>query len=192
MERDTRYTVIYADPPWRYKQKGIHGAAEKHYPTMSMDELYRLDVESIAGQNATLFLWVTFPMIQAGLKLINAWGFQYKTVAFVWVKQNKSGKGWFFGLGFWTRGNAEICLLATRGKPKRRSAKVQQLIVSPVKSHSEKPVEARERIEELMGDVPKIELFARDRPYGWDVWGNEVSHDIELSMKAAKGGRDVE
>lgn len=192
MERDRRYTVIYADPPWQYKQKGVSGAAEKHYPTMSMDELYRLDVESIAGQDATLFLWVTFPMMPEGLKLIKAWGFQYKTVAFVWIKQNKSGQGWFFGLGFWTRSNTEICLLATRGKPKRRSAKVQQLIVSPVKSHSEKPVEARERIEELMGDVPKIELFARDRPYGWDVWGNEVSHDIELPMKAAKGGRDVE
>lgn len=190
MEKEKRYTVIYADPPWRYEQKRLSGAAEKHYPTMSMDDLERLDVEGITEKDAALFLWVTFPQLPEALRLIKAWGFKYKTVAFVWVKQNKSGKGWFFGLGFWTRSNAEICLLATKGKPKRKSAKVRQLILSPVRSHSEKPEEARSRITELMGDVPKIELFARDKPQGWHVWGNEIEADIQIPIKITEGGDD--
>jgi len=190
MDKEKRYTVIYADPPWRYEQKSLSGAAEKHYPTMSMDELYALDIEAVAEKDAALFLWTTFPMIPEALRLIRAWGFKYKTVAFVWAKQNKSGVGWFLGLGFWTRSNAEICLLATRGKPKRKSAKVRQLIISPVRSHSEKPEETRDRIAELMGDVPKIELFARDKPSGWDVWGNEVDCDVEIAVKDTEGGGD--
>ena len=124
------------------------------------------------GQRA--FLWATFPQLPEALRLIHAWGFTYKTVAFVWLKQNRKAGGWFYGLGFWTRGNAEVCLLATRGHPKRQAANVHQFIISPIREHSRKPDEAREKIVALMGDVPRVELFARQSTPGWDVWGNEV------------------
>ena len=112
------------------------------------------------------------------LRLIKAWGFTYKSVAFVWLKQNRKSPGWFYGLGFWTRGNAEVCLLATRGHPKRQAANIHQFIISPVREHSRKPEEAREKIVALMGDLPRVELFARQSPPGWDVWGNEVEPTI--------------
>ena len=133
---------------------------------------------------------MTFPQLQEAFKVIKEWGFQYKTVAFLWIKQNRSGKGYFFGLGYWTRSNAEICLLATRGKPKRISTKVFQLIISPLEEHSKKPVEARKRIVELLGDLPRIELFARQRSPGWDAWGNEV--DSSLDMDYRRGQDETE
>ena len=176
-----KYQIIYADPPWRYECKGVQGSAEKHYPTMSLDEISKLPVSELSEKNSLLFLWTTFPQLREALHVIKAWGFEYKTVAFVWVKQNKSGVGWFYGLGFWTRGNAEICLLATKGKPKRKSNRIHQLIISPLREHSRKPDETRERIVELMGDLPRIELFARQKVPGWDCWGNEVESDIDLS-----------
>ena len=114
-----------------------------------------------------MFLWATFPQLREALELIEAWGFKYKTVAFVWLKKNKVADSWFYGLGFWTRGNAEICLLATKGKPKRQSPAVHQFIISPIEAHSKKPDEARNKIVHLMGDVPRIELFARQSPEGW-------------------------
>lgn len=177
---EKKYNIIYADPPWRYQQKSLQGTAEKHYPTMSIDELCALPVEQLAEKDCILFLWATFPMLQEALQLIRAWGFQYKTVAFVWIKQNKKSPTWFYGLGFWTRSNAEICLLAKRGKPHRKSASVHQLIISPIEEHSKKPDEVRKKIVELMGDIPRIELFARQKAEGWDVWGNEVDCDIEM------------
>ena len=130
--------------------------------------------------DSALFLWATFPQLPDALRLIEAWGFQYKTVAFVWLKQNRRSPGWFYGLGFWTRGNAEVCLLATRGHPKRQAANIHQFIISPIEEHSKKPDEAREKILALMGDVPRVELFARQSPPGWDVWGNEVESALEL------------
>lgn len=184
-----RYSIIYADPPWRYRRNGVQGAAEKRYPTMSVDELCHLSVSEISANDSILFIWATFPQIREALQVIKAWGFSYKSVAFVWIKQNKSGKGWFFGLGFWTRGNVEICLLATKGHPKRKSNRVHQLIISPLREHSRKPDEVREKIIKLMGDLPRIELFARQKTEGWDVWGNEVDSDIALSANG--GGRYV-
>ena len=118
-------------------------------------------------------MWATFPMLREALEVIEAWGFIYKTVAFNWVKQNKTGAGLFWGLGNWTRSNSEICLLAVKGKPKRMSASVHSVILSPVQQHSRKPAETRDRIVELMGDLPRIELFAREAAPGWDAWGNE-------------------
>ena len=150
---------------------------------MSIDELCALPVETLAEKDCLLFLWATFPQLPEALRLIRAWGFTFKTVAFVWLKLNKKSPTWFYGLGYWTRGNAEICLLAKRGKPKRRSAGVHQFIISPVEEHSKKPQEARERIVQLMGDVPRIELFARQKTPGWDVWGNEVESDIEMESR---------
>lgn len=181
-----KYNIIYADPPWRYQQKSLQGAAEKHYPTMDIEELCALPVEQLSEKDCVLFLWSTFPMLAEALKLIKAWGFKYKTVGFVWIKRNKKSPTWFLGLGFWTRGNAEICLLAVRGKPKRKSASVHQLIISPIEEHSKKPDETRSRIVELLGDVPRIELFARQKTPGWDVWGNEAPDSVELPETEVK------
>mgnify|MGYP000815895917 CR=1 FL=1 len=182
-----KYNIIYADPPWKYEQKSLQGAAEHHYPTMSIKDLKELPISDLADKNCALFLWATFPQLREALELIEAWGFQYKTVAFVWLKKNKVADSWFYGLGFWTRGNAEICLFATKGKPKRQSAGVHQFIISPVESHSKKPDEARSKIVQLMGDLPRIELFARQSPEGWDVWGNEVECSITLGKEATNG-----
>ena len=145
---------------------------------MSDQALYQLPVSNLADKNCVLFLWCTFPKLPEALKLISAWGFTYKTVAFVWIKQNKSGKGFFFGLGWWTRSNAEICLLAVKGKPKRKNAGIQQLILSPVEQHSKNPDIVRDKIFDLAGDVPRIDLCARQATPGWDVWGNEVDSSV--------------
>lgn len=141
---------------------------------MSIEELGALPVAQLAAPDSVLFMWATFPQLPDALRLIRAWGFTYKTVAFLWLKQNRKSPGWFYGLGFWTRGNAEVCLLATKGHPKRQSPCVHQFIISPIREHSRKPDEARDKIIALMGDVPRVELFARQTPPGWDVWGNEV------------------
>ena len=178
-----KFNILYADPPWKYERNKVQGAAERHYPTMSIEQLCALDVEKITDENCALFLWSTFPFLPEALRLIKAWGFTYKTTAFVWLKQNRKNRDWFFGLGFWTRGNAEICLLATKGKPKRKSAKVSQLIIAPIDKHSKKPDIGREKIVELMGDLPRIELFARQTTPGWEVFGNEVKSSVTLSEK---------
>ena len=172
------YSIIYADPPWRYDQKVMQGAADRHYPTMTMDELCALPVSDLADRDSALFMWATFPKLPEALQLMKAWGFTYRSVAFVWLKKNKKADSWFQGLGFWTRGNAEICLLATRGHPKRQAADIHQFIISPIEAHSKKPDEAREKIVALMGDLPRVELFARQTPPGWDVWGNEVASTL--------------
>ena len=132
----------------------------------------------VSGTGQRAFLWATFSQLPDALRLIQAWGFTYKSVAFVWLKKNRKTEGWFYGLGFWTRGNAEVCLLATRGHPKRQAANVHQFIISPLDAHSKKPEEAREKIVALTGDVPRVELFARQFSPGWDVWGNEVESTI--------------
>lgn len=188
-----KYQVIYADPPWRfsnYSDKWHEDRPESRwvgneYRLMNLQDVIDLPVASIAADDAVLFLWATYPHLPDAIRVIEGWGFTYKTVAFTWVKQNKSGKGIFTGMGFWTRSNAEVCLLATRGKPKRLSKSVRQVIISPVQRHSQKPAEARQRIFELMGDLPRIELFARERTPGWDVWGDEVKSDIDLPLDKA-------
>lgn len=176
-----KYNIIYADPPWRYRvysEKGNGRSAENHYPTMEIEEIGRIPVSEIAAKDCALFLWITFPNMLEAFKVIKQWGFSYKTVAFTWIKLNKKSPSLFWGMGYWTRSNAEICILATKGSPKRSSAGVHQVIVSPIEQHSKKPDEARERIIKLMGDLPRIELFARQKTPGWDVWGNEVENSI--------------
>ena len=182
-----KYNIIYADPPWHYESGKVQGAAENHYPTMSIDNLCALPVAELTAKDCALFLWAPFPQLPEALRLIKAWGFQYKTVAFVWLKRNRKNPTWFYGLGYWTRGNAEICLLATKGKPKRQSAGVHQFIISPIEQHSKKPDEARQKILALMGDLPRLELFARQKAPGWDVWGNEIASDITLAERRNDG-----
>jgi len=168
------YEIIYADPPWRYQDKNCNGAAAQQYETMNLADIKALPVSNIVAPNAVLFLWATWPLIRGAFEVIEAWGFTYKSIGFNWIKRNPGDQGYFFGLGRWTRGNAEPCLLATRGKPKRVNAAISQLIFEPVGRHSKKPDLVRERIVQLMGDKPRIELFARKRTAGWAVWGNEV------------------
>lgn len=170
-----KFQIIYADPPWRYKDKGCNGNAEGHYSTMGLDAIKALPVEQIADTDCVLLMWATWPLLPEALGVIAAWGFTYKTVGFVWVKKNRSDCGHFFGLGRWTRGNTEMCLLSVRGKPSRVSKSVYQLCFEPLTRHSEKPVELRHRIVDLLGDVPRIELFARTAAPGWSAWGNEVT-----------------
>jgi N6-adenosine-specific RNA methylase IME4 len=147
---------------------------------MSLAEICALPVAGIAATDSALFLWATYPNLPEAFEVIKAWGYTYKTVAFTWVKRCKKSPGFFVGLGHWTRANAELCLLATRGRPKRLSRSVRQIIDAPIGRHSAKPAEARTRIVELLGDLPRIELFARERVDGWDCWGNEVDSDIVL------------
>ncbi len=177
-----KYQIIYADCPWQYNDpKGNDPAMGGiTYPTMPLTEICSLPVKSIADDNCALFLWVTMPMLAEGLMVINAWGFKYTTCAFTWVKQNRNGFGIYSGLGHWTNGNAELCLFAKKGTPKRYSKSVKQIVLSPLREHSRKPTEVRDRIVQLMGDLPRIELFARQKVEGWDCWGNEVESDIEL------------
>lgn len=174
-----KYNVIYADPPWAFRvwsEKGKERSADKHYSCMTLDDLKQMPVNSItAGDGCALFMWATFPMLREALELIEAWGFEYKTIAFCWVKQNKNSDGIFKGMGYYTRSNAEICLLATRGRVlERKSRSVSSVIISHIERHSKKPAETRDRIVELFGDLPRIELFARETAPGWDCWGNEV------------------
>jgi len=178
-----KYGIIYADPPWHYRvysKKGAGRSAESHYPTMTIEEIQALPVSELADKDCALFMWITFPLLKESLSVLSAWGFKFKTIAFVWIKQNRKSDSLFWGMGYWTRANAEFCVLATKGKPKRMAKNVHQVIVSHIEEHSKKPDEARRRIVRLMGDLPRIELFARQKTAGWDVWGNEVESDIIL------------
>ena len=181
-----KYNIIYADPPWTfetYSDKGKDKSAENHYPCMNIDDIYNLPVKDIADKDCILFMWVTYPLLKEGIKTMEEWGFTYKTCGFSWIKKNKksdifSDGGLFWGLGYWTRSNNEICLLATKGKPKRVGKGVHQVVMSKIQRHSQKPDVVKDRIVELCGDVPRIELFARQATKGWDVWGNEVSEEV--------------
>jgi N6-adenosine-specific RNA methylase IME4 len=175
-----RYGAIYADPPWHFRNwsaKGTGRNAVSHYECMNFAELASLPVANLAATDCVLFLWATDPLLPRALELIRAWGFEYKTVGFYWVKLNSSARSdqdFFTGLGYWTRANPEQCLLATRGKPKRRGRDVRRLIVDRRREHSRKPDQVRERIERLV-DGPYVELFARETKAGWDCWGDQIA-----------------
>jgi len=180
---DKKYNVIYADPPWSYEDKaksGNRGAGFK-YKTQSTEWVKSLPIKSITDGDCVLFLWVPMPKLNECFDVINAWGFEYKTCAFTWIKRTKKAAAYFWGMGSWTRANAELCLLATKGQPRRISAGVHSVIDWKVGNHSEKPPVVRDKIVELCGDLPRIELFARREKTlidngsfdGWDVWGSQ-------------------
>ena len=172
-----KYNIIYVDPPWSYRDKKLMGnrGAGCKYKTQSKEWLAKLPIADLAADDCVLFIWVTMPKLNEECwELIKNWGFEYKTVAFTWVKKNKRADSWFYGMGNWTRANAELCLLATKGKPKRIDAAVHSVVDTRIENHSKKPDEVRTRIVKLLGDVPRIELFARQETPGWDVWGDEV------------------
>jgi len=188
------YQVILADPPWAYDDKLDAGRRLK-YDTLAADPIASLPIAEIAAPDAALFLWGTYPKLPEILALMPRWGFTFKTIAFQWIKTrgvypDGSAKP-FLGLGRWTRGNTEPCLLGVRGRPQRISGGVSQLlfsadheelVVAPLARHSAKPPEVRDRIVALMGaDVTRIELFARERTAGWDAWGDEVPSDVMMA-----------
>jgi len=183
------FGAIYADPPWAYKtysgdaipaRASRNGLATAHYQTMPIDQICALPVSEIAADDCALFVWVTWPTLLDAIKLIEAWGFAYKTCAFAWTKADARQQEFFrddvtpyMGLGYWTRANSEVCLLGTRGKPKRLAADVRQAIVEPRREHSRKPDCVPARIERLV-EGPYLELFARTQRPGWTVWGNQT------------------
>ena len=175
---EKKYDIIYADPPWAYHDTlgGNAKMGAMPYPTMTNEEICAMPIgNKIAKKDSILFMWATMPKLQEALDVIKAWGFKYKTCAFCWVKQNPKSGGVYAGLGRWVQGNAELCLLATKGHPHRISKSVKQIVMAPRGRHSAKPSEVRDRIIQLMGkDTDRIELFARDYADGWDCWGNEV------------------
>jgi len=177
-----KYQIIYADPPWAFnfrKRAGLsQQAKDRLYDTMKPKDIKALSINILADTDCILFLWVMNSELPLALDCIKEWGFKYKTVAFTWVK--KRVHTFHFGGGNWTRSNPEICLLATKGLIKRKSASVRNLVISKLEGHSKKPDSIRDDIVKLVGDLPRIELFARNKTEGWDVWGNEVESDITL------------
>jgi N6-adenosine-specific RNA methylase IME4 len=181
------YPVIYADPAWAYvvrSAKGQGRSAERHYRTMSLDDIKALPVSDLAKPDCHLFLWITGPFLAAGahLEVMKAWGFKPSSMAFVWCKTNdhetiERAQSWddvfFNGMGFTTRQNAEYVVLGRRGNPKRGCTTTRQIVVSRRREHSRKPDIVRKRIEEYVG-APGVELFARSTGPSWDFWGNEV------------------
>jgi len=174
-----KFNIIYCDPPWSYRDKRdkhprLCGGALKHYPTMKLEDLKNLPVASIADTNCMMFMWATFPNLQEALDLMKAWGFKYKTLGFSWIKTNKKNGKPFFGIGYYTKSNCEVCLIGVKGKPIKASNSVSSVLIAPKERHSKKPDIVRDKIVELCGDCPRIELFARGTPpSGWTFWGNE-------------------
>ena len=169
-----KYQIILADPPWPYADKGIRGGVKKHYGTkLSMGDFEMLRIGDLAAENCAMFLWVTGPFMLEGIRLLGKWGFTYKNISFVWVKKNTKSDSLFWGTGHYTRANAEYVLFGIKGKMKRESAGVHSIIMSPVGRHSSKPIELYDKIDALFGDVPRLELFARNEKEGWDQTGLE-------------------
>ena len=170
-----KYSIIYADPAWKYDFiRSKSRSLDNHYNQMEIDDIKNMKVSDIAEKDSILCLWVTFPKLKEGLEVMECWGFRYVTLLFNWVKKNKSG-GNFIGMGYYTRSNSEICILGKKGNGcKAINHSISCIVESEWTKHSEKPKIIRDKIVELFGDLPRIELFARQRVEGWDSWGNEI------------------
>lgn len=198
-----RYGAILADPPWRFANYSAAGEDRnpcKHYDCMALADIKALPVADLAADDCALFMWAIDSLLPEALEVMAAWGFTFKTVAFTWAKLSRlvdvkhhpiapeSGSSPFFmGTGYWTRANPEMCLLGTRGAPKRLDCGVRQLIVSRLRQHSRKPDETHARIERLVAG-PYVELFAREARPGWATWGNQV-HETEADFDATREAR---
>jgi len=181
-----KYNIIYADPPWSYQNGGVpKGGVNAQYKTMKLQDIKDLPIDEISEDISVLFMWATFPQLQEALEVIKAWGFTYKTLGFSWIKTNKNNGEPFFGIGYYAKSNCEVCLMATKGKAHSlvKSNKVSSVLIHKRTKHSKKPDIVAEKIVELFGDIPRIELFARDKKEGWDCIGNEVESDIKLTKK---------
>lgn len=189
---DKKYQIIYADPPWRYRDKRKNPKTDRPrkyggigYPTMAVEEICELPVKNISDDNCILFIWVTFPILEEVFKVIKAWGFEYKTLGFSWIKINKNDGKPFFGIGHYTKSNCEVCLIGLKGKVKPISDQISSVIISKRGIHSEKPHIIREKIVKLCGDLPRIELFFRYNIPGWDCWGDEKDLIVRPENKKA-------
>ncbi len=179
-----KYQIIYADPPWSYFNGGVpQGGVDAQYKTMTLRKIQELPVRKISDNPSVLFLWATFPQIKEALETMTAWGFDYKTLGFSWLKTNKDGSP-FFGVGYYAKSNQEVCLMGVKGKvhPLVKSNKVSSVIITRRTKHSEKPAIVRDKIVELFGELPRIELFARQETEGWDNWGNELDNNCPLEI----------
>lgn len=191
-----KYQIIYADPPWKYSSNELYGdktnghkngkrkrfaKLDRKYPTMNLQSIKDLPVKEIIEKDCVCFLWVTDSHLKEGISVIESWGFKYKTIAFVWLKKYNTGTR-VYNFAPWTLKSTEICLFGTKGRMSKykKSNNVKQLVEAERTIHSKKPDEVRKRIYELFGNINKIELFAREKSKGWDVWGNEVESDINL------------
>lgn len=186
------FNLIYADPPWTYRDKchaGKRGAGYK-YPTMAVHEIAALPVPEITAPDCLLAMWWVGPQPAEALQVVDAWGFTLvNLLGFVWRKTTKHNREQF-GMGNWTRANAECVLFAKKGKPKRIDAGVRQFVHAEVREHSRKPDEVRDSLVRLVGDVPRVELFVRERMPGWEAWGdglfNTESTDHRLAHLDSK------
>ena len=184
-----KYQIIYCDPPWKYNSRANHktrfrGGAEGHYKLLSMDEIKKLPIKELAGKNCALFLWTTFPYLKEQIKLFDEWGFRYRTLGFAWVKTNKKNGFPFFGVGYYTKSNLEICLMGMKGQLKTKTNSISQVVIAPRREHSRKPDEIKDKIVELFGALPRIELFARERTKGLDSVGYDIDGmDLTESIK---------
>lgn len=174
------FGVVLADPPWSFENFSALGeakSAKRHYPCMPTSEICRMPVASLTGTDAALFLWATFPMLPDAMRVVQAWGFTYRSAA-PWAKRSRKGHGWAFGPGYWWRGASELLIFATRGSPRRADSKaarsIRNLIVAPLREHSRKPEDAHTTAEAWFPAARKIELFARAPRDGWTVWGNQT------------------
>ena len=180
-QMDKKYKIIYADPPWPYgRQQMSPENSIGYYPSMQIEDIKKLKITNISDKDSVLFLWATFPKLKEAIEVLESWGFKYITVAFVWVKQNPKNDKLYSGMGWWTNANAEIVLLGKKGKISPVAHNIKQILLEHRGRHSQKPKEIANRIVQLMGDLPRIELFARNKLDGWDTWGNECSKDIML------------
>jgi len=220
--------IIYADPPWKYQQTVKNGVLKRKdgtliYPSMSIKELKTLNVQRICKEDAALFMWATMPLLQEALDVIKAWGFKYKTCFINWVKTTKQGDRPAFGVGYYTRSNAELCLVAVKGKiasykrllpgeTERGASKMSSIVhqedgscptnflafldqsstpvvMTPRREHSRKPSCVRNMIVQLLGDIPRVELFAREQTPGWQTMGNQTTHFEQEELANAKHTR---
>ena len=193
-----KYQIVYADPPWDYGKSSLHFTKggfdirgdgrnldyekeEKQYPTMDSSDIAELPIKDLIDKDAICFMWTTDTHMPEALEIMKAWGFTYKTIGFVWVKKEKSGKQVKM-MAPWTNKGAEICLLGTRGAMTKhmKARNVSQVVEATRTKHSKKPDFIAEEIARMFPDCNRIELFARDAKPGWDVWGNEIQNTIEL------------
>ena len=178
---DKKYNIIYADPPWQYKRNGNH-SAESVYNVMSIEDIKKMPVEDISEDQSHLYLWVTNSFIQEGLDVCKAWGFEYKTLI-TWLKTYKNGTP-VMGMGYYFRGCTEHIIFGVRGKKLCNNKNTKNILIEKTGKHSQKPNVFRQTIISCSGDLPRIELFARETADGWDSWGNEIttnSREVEGS-----------
>jgi site-specific DNA-methyltransferase (adenine-specific) len=189
-----KYQIIYADPPWSYYNDStakqdcttIKGMRRPPYSVMSSKEIMDLPIKNISAVNCILFIWTTDYHLGKCLEVIEAWGFKYKTIGFVWAKKNKQGKPVCFMGAYTMKSGIELCLLAIKGDAHKlvKNHKVRALVESQRQEHSKKPLEVKKRIVDLVGDLPRIELFARNKREGWDAIGNEIDgQDIRETLE---------